>query len=951
MNPAIFRAARALIIASLGVCAHANPVARYAFEESSGTTLVDSSGNGRNGNLVGSGSLNVSGIIGSAYQPGGDGSHGVVPGGATAFGITGNAARTISLWFKTPDFGSSTTQHRLIGIGASGTGTSFDIVAEFGSNGGNANRVGLRYGNGNVYFDADNAGTPFAVNSWYHLAVVYDGTTLDLEPVGSPADGAGLLFYVNGVRVNAVAGNLASPTQALATATGDFFLGTNITLLHDLYPGLLDEVGVYNRALSAAEAAALAVVPGPAAVNSFAANKTYVQPGGQVTLSWSASNYDSLVIEPGAINAAALSTGGSGSRVITVNETTTFTLTATKDAVSTSRSVKVTAGPPRPNIVLFLVDDMGVHDTSVPFLLDESGQPKSYSFNSFYKTPNMGTLASTGMRFTTAYAQSVCSPTRCGLLTGRTSARHGVSDWIGANDPGSPPNWRVNGFTANEVTLPKQLQAAGYRTIHCGKAHFGVSGFDVRDLGFDVNIAGGHQGQPTRYIGAGGYGVPGLGAYDSTTTFLTKALTLEANKALTTAVGQGAPFFLNMSFYAVHSPFTTNPDATGDYSGAVGGSGGNHAKFATMIEGMDLAVGQIRQKLIDLGVAENTLIVFLGDNGSDSPATTQDGLPTAPFNNWPMRGKKGSKWEGGARVPFIATWALRNAANPFQQIVPIPANSIETDIVATWDVPATLLDLVGLPAPANFGEDSHSLLPYLSGTPGVHRPQEIVAHYPHEHRSDFFSWIRQGDMKLIYNFQTNSHQLYNLATDPTETTNLAVSQPDEGMRLARRLAQKLDSEWGPAGVLLPVIASTAPPGNVVSIPNQGAVDLDQDGIADRDEDSNLNGLVDPGETNPDNDNSDGDATPDGGELRLGLDPLNPSSFFRTMIGPAPAGGFQIRWPSQPGLTFTIRHSADLGAPLSNWTKVNGIPAAASGNETTWTYEGPDARRFFVIVLE
>jgi arylsulfatase A-like enzyme len=930
-------------------------VAHYAFEETSGTILVDSSGNGYDGSLVGSGSLDVAGIVGSsAYQPGGDASYGKVTNGVTSFGITGNAARTISLWFRSPSFGiTGNEQHRLIGIG-NGAAGAFDIVAERGADAGNANRVGIRYGNGNAFYDSDNSGTAFATDTWYHLAAVYDGTTIDLETIGTPSDGTGLTLYVNGVKVDTKAGNLSNGNQALNTIGPDFFFGTrdySANQAYDLYPGLLDEVRVYQRALSASEVAALAVPTGSSpAVASFTADKTYVETGNPVTLSWTASNFDTLIIEPGTIDAAALSTNGSGSVPITINENTTFTLTATKNAASDSKTVTVTVGPPRPNIVLFLVDDMGVHDTSVPFLLNGSGQPVNYNFNTFYQTPNMETLASTGMRFTTAYAQSVCSPTRCGLLTGRTSARHGVSDWVGANDPGSPPNWRINGVSAAEITLPKQLQAAGYRTIHCGKAHFGVSSLNIRDLGFDVNIAGSHAGQPARYIGAGGYGVPGLEAYNSSNTYLTKALTIEANAAVSKAVGEGRPFFLNMSFYAVHTPFTTNPDATGNYSGAVGGSGGNHAKFATMIEGMDIAVGQIRQKLIDLGVAKNTLIVFLGDNGSDSPATTQDVLPSAPFNDWPMRGKKGSKWEGGARVPFITTWALPDVTNPFQQAVPIPANSIETDIVTTWDLPATLLDLVNLTAPAGFGEDSHSLLPYLSGSPGTHRPQEIAIHYPHEHRSDFFSWIRQGDLKLIYNFQDNTHQLYNLATDPTESNNLASTQPEEAMRLARLLAQKLDAEWGPAGILLPVIASTAPPGNVVSIPNDPATDLDNDGIADRDEDPNLNGLVDAGETNPDNDNTDGDRTRDGDELRTGTDPLDPSNDFTGTIAPDTGSGRSISWPSKPGATYRIETSTTLDP--AEWDLVeDNVAAHPSAASTTYPLPNSTApARFYRIRL-
>ena len=206
-------------------------------------------------------------------------------------------------------------------------------------------------------------------------------------------------------------------------------------------------------------------------------------------------------------------------------------------------------------------------------------------------------------------------------------------------------------------------------------------------------------------------------------------------------------------------------------------------------------------------------------------------------------------------------------------------------------------------------------------------------------------------MKLIYNFQNNTHQLYNLATDPTETTNRAASQPDEVMRLARRLAQKLDSEWGPAGVLLPVIASTAPPGNVVSIPNQGAIDLDRDGIDDRNEDPNLNGLVDPGETDPDNDNSDGDRTLDGNELRTGTDPLDASSDFIGTLAPAAGASRTITWPSKPGAFYRVETSTTLTA--AEWDLIaDNVPAHAQNASTTYLLPpGIDPARFYRVRLK
>ncbi|PXA04677.1 hypothetical protein DDZ13_05765 [Coraliomargarita sinensis] len=317
-------------------------VAHYEFEETSGTTLVDSATNSYDGTVVGNGDLNVSGIIGSAYEPGGNGSYGRVTDGVSNFSIGGNKARTLSFWFKTPSFGGTADQHRMLGLGSSGTATAFNIVAESGTNAGGSNRIGLRYGNGNVYFNADNSGTPFATGTWYHVAVVYDGTTLDLEPIGSSSDSTGLTVYVNGTEVDTAGGNLNNATQALNTSTTDFGFGANADGSQSSYPGLLDEVRIYNSALSASEVATLASEAGSLPqIQSFTASETLVEEGSVVMLSWSASNYDTLVIQPGNIDAAALSTDGSGSTEITVNETTTYTLTASGDKTDLSQSVEI----------------------------------------------------------------------------------------------------------------------------------------------------------------------------------------------------------------------------------------------------------------------------------------------------------------------------------------------------------------------------------------------------------------------------------------------------------------------------------------------------------------------------------------------------------------------------------------------------------------------------------
>ena len=175
-----------------------------------------------------------------------------------------------------------------------------------------------------------------------------------------------------------------------------------------------------------------------------------------------------------------------------------------------------TAAPAKPNVVIFLVDDMGVMDTSLPFLTDESGKPKKYPLNEYYRTPNMERLAARGVRFSNFCAMSVCSPTRVSIMTGQNAARHRTTNWINpASDnrgPSGPPDWNWRGMTKSTVALPRLMQADGYRTIHVGKGHFGPRDFDganPQNIGFDVNIAGGAMGQPGSYYGMQNYGNAG----------------------------------------------------------------------------------------------------------------------------------------------------------------------------------------------------------------------------------------------------------------------------------------------------------------------------------------------------------------------------------------------------------------------------------------------------------
>jgi arylsulfatase A-like enzyme len=462
-----------------------------------------------------------------------------------------------------------------------------------------------------------------------------------------------------------------------------------------------------------------------------------------------------------------------------------------------------------PNIVVFLVDDMGVMDTSVPFLTDEAGKPKRYPLNDYYRTPNMERLASIGIRFNNFYAMSVCSPTRISIMSGQNAARHHTTNWINPRrdnrGPLGPPGWSWKGLNTRSVTLPRLLQEVGYRTIHVGKGHFGSdesAGAEPLNLGFGVNVAGASFGAPGSYYGSQNYGhgtrrahqaVPHLEKYHGTETFLTEALTIEAKARVTDSVNAGRPFFLYMSHYAVHAPFHSDPRFADHYRNS--GKPLAAQAFATLIEGMDKSLGDILDHLETLGVAEDTLVFFLGDNGSDAPLGHEHAVACAA----PLRGKKGAHYEGGMRVPLIAAWAKTGNNKPLQQEFSIATGGIQSQVAAVHDLFPTIAAIVGIETAENHIVDGLNLATLLTGSPDRSREETFLMHYPHSpHRSDYFTCYRDRDWKVIYHYfpseasEGSHYQLYNLADDPFESANLAAAQPDKLRSMMQSLAASLE---------------------------------------------------------------------------------------------------------------------------------------------------------------
>jgi arylsulfatase A-like enzyme len=455
----------------------------------------------------------------------------------------------------------------------------------------------------------------------------------------------------------------------------------------------------------------------------------------------------------------------------------------------------------------------------VPFLADDAGEPVVHPLNEWYRTPNMARLAAQGTRFSTFYAQSVCSPTRATVMTGQNATRHATTQWIrpSGNNKGQfgPKAWNWTGLKQADVTLPRVLQGAGYRTLFLGKAHFGPLGFEGADplnLGFDVNLGGAPWGRPKSYYASDHYGnhpkyakqmthhVPHLESYYDTDTFLTEALTLEANKEIAKAVEAKEPFFLYLSHYALHSPFDSDPRFAANYADS--DKSKNAQAFATLVEGMDKSLGDIMDQLEALGVAEETLILFLGDNGSDAPL----GGSHVVASSAPLRGKKATHYEGGMRVPFIAAWAKPDASQPNQQALPIAQGTIQTQLGTIMDLYPTILEVAGAANPKGHVYDGYRLNKLLTGQCDEAHPEVFLMHFPHDHRSKYFTSYRNGDWKLVYHYypklnkQSSHYELFNLQEDVAESKNLASSNPEKLHAMVQAMRVQLERE----GALYPV---------------------------------------------------------------------------------------------------------------------------------------------------
>ncbi len=458
-----------------------------------------------------------------------------------------------------------------------------------------------------------------------------------------------------------------------------------------------------------------------------------------------------------------------------------------------------------PNIILFLVDDMGWQDTSVPFYHE------STPFNDIYQTPNMERLAAQGMKFTQAYSHSVCSPTRVSLMSGMNAARHRVTNWTlrrnATNDRKHEtlelPKWNVNGLQPTDsiensvhvTTLPQILQDHGYFTIHSGKAHFGAIGTpgeNPSNVGFDVNIAGHAAGGPGSYHGVKNFSavwrngspvwdVPGLEKYHGKDINLTEALTQEAIVALDSAKVLGKPFFLYMSHYAVHAPIEEDSRFIEKYRDM--GMDKIEAKYASMLESMDKSLGDLMNYVVDHGLSDNTIILFTSDNGGLS-AVARGGEPHT--HNKPLSSGKGSAHEGGIREPMIVSWPGVTEHG-----------SATDDYLIIEDFFPTILEMAGIQNYKTVQKiDGQSFTSILKGEKSSVDERPLFWHFPNNWGPTgpgigATSTIRKGDWKLIYYHANQSFELFNIPKDIGESTNLANDEIEIKNSLARELAEYL----------------------------------------------------------------------------------------------------------------------------------------------------------------
>lgn len=459
-----------------------------------------------------------------------------------------------------------------------------------------------------------------------------------------------------------------------------------------------------------------------------------------------------------------------------------------------------------PNIIFFLVDDLGWEDTSVPYWDSVVAQ------NEKFRTPNLVAFSHMAEKFTNAYANSICTPSRVSLVTGMNAAHDRVTTWTmfknKAVDPKDSlleiPNWNVNGLSpvpgvprsVYATPLPQILKDNGYYTIQCGKAHFGAyqtPGANPLNLGFSQNIGGSAAGNPASYLAESDFGwnpkhfniradIPNMKKYWGGSTFLTEDLTKEAMLAMDTARTQHKPFFLYMASYAVHLPYNADERFIWKYMRE--GFTEPEAAYCALVEGVDESFGELMYYLVKHHLLENTIIFFMSDNGGFSHPP-REGEPNS--QNYPLRAGKGSLYEGGIREPMMVRWP--GVTKP---------GSVCSQYVDIQDFFPTILEIAGIKHYKTVQKiDGETMVPYFKNPTLRDNKRILVWNFPDNWVNSFgedYNFqcaIRQGEWKLIYLEKYGRVELYNLKDDIKEQHDLSKKYPEKTKEMARLLTERL----------------------------------------------------------------------------------------------------------------------------------------------------------------
>jgi arylsulfatase A-like enzyme len=431
------------------------------------------------------------------------------------------------------------------------------------------------------------------------------------------------------------------------------------------------------------------------------------------------------------------------------------------------------ARPSPPNLVIVLVDDLGWSDPG-------------YAGSDFHETPRIDALAREGTVFRHAYGNGPnCAPTRASLLTGQYPPRHGVHT-VGSSKRGDPtrrmlvPIANRRELAPEKVTLAEVLKSAGYATGFVGKWQLGEGRKGPHGQGFDLNVGGNRLGVAPSYFSP--YRNPDL-EDGKKGEYLTDRLTKEAIGFLDRH--RERPFFLVVSHFAVHTPIQPPPSLLKKYADrsaadAKKGEWRRHddAAYAAMIESVDRSVGALVGRIEELGLSDRTVVFFLSDNGGVRDFTSMK----------PLRGGKGTLYEGGIRIPMVVRGPGRVKAGATCDVP-----------VITVDLFPTLLEIAGVAPPPDGVLDGVSLVPLLEGREIPdralywHFPAYLAGNDPDSHdpgwRTTPCGAIRLGDWKLLEYFEAGDVELYDLASDPGETRNVAGDRPEKARELKDRLGK------------------------------------------------------------------------------------------------------------------------------------------------------------------